>query len=232
MSDTLQSAIKNLPSAGLFVTFEGIDGAGKSSHIDALKQQFLDAGREIVSTREPGGTDLAEKLRNMVLNEPMDPLTEALLCFAGRRDHLNNVILPALERGAVVLCDRFTDSTFAYQGGGRGFDKQILQTMESWVQQGRQPDLTLWFDLPAAVAAERRGAVRTPDRFEALDTTFFDNVRQGYADRMDQDPQRFVQLNALQSKEGVWQELCEKLSARMNEIEPLLSKKNARRAGP
>jgi dTMP kinase len=232
MNSTLHTAIQDLPEGGIFLTFEGIDGAGKSSHIDALKQSFLDAGREVVCSREPGGTPLAEKIRNMVLNDPMDPLSEALLVFAGRRDHLNNVILPAIERGAVVLCDRFTDSTFAYQGGGRGFDKQILHTMESWVQQERQPDITLWFDLPAAVAEERRGAVRSPDRFEALDTTFFDNVRQAYADRMEQDPQRFVRLNALQSKEAVWDELCTKLSDRMGDLAEAWGKKNLRRVAP
>jgi dTMP kinase len=131
---------------GLFISFEGIDGAGKSSHIEALAQAFKAAGRAVLQTREPGGTPLAEKLRDMVLHDAMDPLCEALLVFAARRDHLNHVIEPALARGDVVLCDRFTDATFAYQGGGRGFDWQVLHTLESWVQAlpdggTRQPDL-------------------------------------------------------------------------------------------
>ena len=141
---------------GRFLSLEGIDGAGKSSHIDALAAWLRSHGREVVLTREPGGTPLAEALRELVLNEPMDPLTESLLVFAARRDHLQRVIEPALARGAIVLCDRFTDATFAYQGGGRGFDAGVLSQLELWVQQGRQPDLTLWFDLPPALGAERR----------------------------------------------------------------------------
>jgi len=148
-----------MKSAGLFISFEGIDGAGKSSHIAAIAQAFEAVGRKVVTTREPGGTPLAEKLRAFILNDPMDPLTEALLVFAARRDHLQQVIEPALLRGDVVLCDRFTDATFAYQGAGRGFDTQVLTQLEQWVQtqpgQGlRQPDLTLWFVLDPAVAAQ------------------------------------------------------------------------------
>src|SRR5262245_36913705 len=120
---------------GQFVTFEGIDGAGKSSHIDALAAWLRARGREVVVTREPGGTELAERLRALVLHEPMDALTEALLVFAARRDHVVQRIEPALARGAVVLCDRFTDASFAYQGGGRGFDLGVLDTLERWVQQ-------------------------------------------------------------------------------------------------
>ena len=147
----------------LFISFEGIDGAGKSSHIDGLAKAFTDQGRAVTLTREPGGTPLAEKLRAMVLNDPMDPLTEALLIFAARRDHVLNVIEPALARGDVVLCDRFTDASFAYQGAGRDFDLDVLLKLEQWVQSVpaesagklRQPNLTIWFDLNPAIAAER-----------------------------------------------------------------------------
>src|SRR5665647_3658088 len=140
---------------GLFISFEGIDGAGKSTHIEGLAQVFRAQGRAVTLTREPGGTPLAEKLRAMVLNDTMDAMTEALLVFAARRDHLQQLIEPALARGEVVLCDRFTDATFAYQGGGRGFDLKILSFLERSVQTVqaletdliRQPDLTVWFDL-------------------------------------------------------------------------------------
>ncbi len=121
--------------SGLFITFEGIDGAGKSTQIDALEQAFVGAGRDVTRTREPGGTPLAEKIRTLLLADAMDPLTEALLLFAGRRDHLLQTIEPALARGAVVLSDRFTDATFAYQGGGRGFDRAVLRELERWVQR-------------------------------------------------------------------------------------------------
>ncbi|MDE2456006.1 MAG: dTMP kinase, partial [Burkholderiales bacterium] len=146
--------------AGRFVTFEGIDGAGKSSHIEALAGWLRGRGHEVVMTREPGGTALAERVRELVLHEPMDALTECLLVFAARRDHLRACIEPALERGATVLCDRFTDASFAYQGGGRGLSVAVLAQLETWVQQGRQPDLTLWFDLPPVAAAARRAAAR------------------------------------------------------------------------
>ncbi len=192
---------------GRFITFEGIDGAGKSSHIEALARAFRDRGREVVVTREPGGTPLAERLRDMVLHESMDPLTESLLVFAARRDHLASQIEPALARGAVVLCDRFTDATFAYQGAGRGFDNAVLARLEQWVQQGRQPDLTLWFDLSAELAAERRQAARSPDRFEREDVEFFARVRAGYAARRAADPKRFALVDAAQSREAVWEQI-------------------------
>jgi dTMP kinase len=187
-----------------FITFEGIDGAGKSSHIGMLADWLRERGADVVLTREPGGTDLAETLRGLVLHQAMDPLTEALLVFAARRDHLVQRIVPALQRGATVLCDRFTDASYAYQGGGRGFDKQQLKHMESWVQEGRQPDLTLWFDIPAAVAAERRAAARTPDRFETQDEAFFQRVRDAYAERAAQAPGRFAVIDARGERSQVW----------------------------
>ena len=189
---------------GRFITFEGIDGAGKSSHIETLAQWLRGRGHEVVLTREPGGTPLAEQLREQVLHAPMDTLTEVLLVFAARRDHLVNRIEPALARGATVLCDRFTDASFAYQGGGRGLALPVLAGLEDWVQQGRQPDVTLWFDIPAATAAQRRAAARTPDRFEAQDEAFFERVSAGYAARCAAAPHRFVRLDARGERAAVW----------------------------
>ena len=199
---------------GRFITFEGIDGAGKSSHIDVLADSLRSHGAEVVLTREPGGTPLAESLRGLVLHQPMDTLTEALLVFAARRDHLQQLILPALQRGATVLCDRFTDASYAYQGGGRGLDKTLLAQLESWVQQGRQPDLTLWFDLPAATAAERRAAVRAPDRFEAQDQAFFERVRAAYAERATSAPGRFAVIDAQGGLDEVWARVQQAVSQR------------------
>jgi dTMP kinase len=200
-----------MQTAGLFITFEGIDGAGKSTHIAALAEAFRAQGREVTLTREPGGTPLAEKLRELVLNDPMDPLCEALLMFAARRDHLQQVIEPALARREVVLCDRFTDATFAYQGAGRGFDQAVLGQLERWVQampaqdgRLRQPDLTVWFDLPPAVAADRLAGARLPDRFESQPQAFFERVAAGYGDRLLQDPARFVRVPSDQPREAVW----------------------------
>ena len=202
------------PKKGRFITFEGIDGAGKSSHIGALADWLRARGAEVVLTREPGGTALAETLRTLVLHEAMDPLTEALLVFAARRDHLVQLIVPALQRGATVLCDRFTDASYAYQGGGRGFDKNLLAQLESWVQEGRQPDLTLWFDLPAAAAAERRAAAREPDRFETQDQAFFERVRAGYAARAAADPGRFALVDAVGERSQVWARVQQAVSLR------------------
>ena len=200
---------------GVFISFEGIDGAGKSTHIEALAGAFRAAGRTVVLTREPGGTPLAEKIRALVLHEPMGPLTEALLMFAARRDHIEQVIAPALARGEVVLCDRFTDATFAYQGGGRGFDWDSLSKLELLAQDRQapeanlahkdllQPDLTIWFDLPPAVAAERLAGARVPDRFESQPAAFFDAVRAGYARRAAEAPARFARIDASQPRDAV-----------------------------
>lgn len=192
-----------------FISFEGIDGAGKSTHIEGLAQWFKSRGHVVTLSREPGGTPLAEKFRELALHEAMDPLTEALVMFAARREHLLQVIEPALARGEVVLCDRFTDATFAYQGGGRGFDWNVLKNLEQMVQnvpatQLRQPDLTIWFDLPPAVAAERLSTARLPDKFESQPQSFFQAVRNGYAKRMQEAPSRFAQIAADQSREAVW----------------------------
>lgn len=195
---------------GLFISFEGIDGAGKSTHINGLADAFKATGRAVTLTREPGGTPLAEKLRAMVLNDAMDSLTESLLIFAARRDHVVNVINPALTRGDVVLCDRFTDATFAYQGAGRGFDLGVLSTLEKWVQSSSsqtwlQPDLTVWFDLNPIEAAKRLADARVPDKFEAQPVEFFSRVAQGYADRLQAEPNRFARVDAGQTRDAVWQ---------------------------
>jgi dTMP kinase len=221
---------------GLFISFEGIDGAGKSTHIDALVAAFkVEFGADkVIQTREPGGTPLAEKLRQMILNDAMDALTESFLVFAARRDHLNQVIEPALARGDVVLCDRFTDATFAYQGGGRGFDFKTLSYLEQITQQIRrlesdievkssvsepsiqirQPDLTIWFDLPPEIAAERLAGARVPDKFEAQPVEFFRQVAAGYQKRMDENPARFAKINANQSRESVWADVLQAVESK------------------
>ena len=209
-------------SGGIFISFEGIDGAGKSTHIDGLAQAFRAQGRALTLTREPGGTPLAEKLRAMVLNDPMDAMTEVLLVFAARRDHLQQVIEPALARGDVVLCDRFTDATFAYQGGGRGFDLNMLSILEQWVQEKRgleavfirQPDLTVWFDLPAEIAAQRLAGARVPDKFEAQPVEFFRRVAAGYSSRMAAAPGRFARINADNTRSLVWLDVVQAVKAR------------------
>lgn len=211
-----------MTTEGLFISFEGIDGAGKSTHIDGLAQAFGAQGRAVTLTREPGGTPLAEKLRTLVLNDPMDAMTEALLVFAARRDHLLTVIEPALARGEVVLCDRFTDATFAYQGAGRGFNLQMLMILEHWVQAVpslgenfiRQPDLTVWFDLPAEVAAQRLAGARVPDKFESQPVEFFKRVSSGYLARMSGEPERFARINAAQTREAVWLDVLTAIKAR------------------
>ena len=201
---------------GIFISFEGIDGAGKSSHIDALADAFAAQGHTVVRTREPGGTPLAEKLRSLILHDSMDPLTEALLVFAARRDHIVQVIAPALARGDVLLCDRFTDASFAYQGAGRGFSIKTLSFLELLAQDTRgleadltsknillQPDLTIWFDVPPAVAAQRLAAARSPDKFESQSQAFFQRVVQGYAQRAAASPERFARINGHQALEQV-----------------------------
>jgi len=199
--------VTDLRPSGRFVTFEGIDGAGKSSHIEALAAWLRGRGHEVVVTREPGGTPLAERIRELVLHAPMDPLTEALLVFAARRDHLCQQIEPALARGATVLCDRYTDASFAYQGGGRGFAVEVLVQLETWVQQGRHPDLTLLFEASPATAAARRAAAREPDRFESQDRAFFERVSAAYTQRVAQAPARYARLDAERDMAAVWAQI-------------------------
>ena len=190
-------------ASGKFITFEGIDGAGKTTHLqwfcERLQGKLAAAGRQVVVTREPGGTALGEALRQILLKEPMDLETEALLMFAARREHLALVIEPALARGDWVLSDRFTDATFAYQGGGRGLPRDKLETLERWVQGGFQPDMTVLFDVPPDTASERRSAARAPDRFESESDAFFTRTRSEYLRRAEEAPYRFDIIDSTQS---------------------------------
>jgi dTMP kinase len=192
---------------GKFITFEGIDGAGKTTHLAwfraRLDEKVAALGRTVVTTREPGGTPLGESLRELLLHERMDLETEALLMFAARREHLAQVIEPALARGDWVLSDRFTDATFAYQGGGRGLPRDKLEALERWVQGGFQPDLTVLFDLPPETASVRRGAARSPDKFESETEAFFARTRAEYLRRAEEAPHRFAIVDASASIEQI-----------------------------
>jgi dTMP kinase len=177
--------------SGKFITFEGIDGAGKSTHIGFVADLLRARGLHVVTTREPGGTALGEQLRELLLHQPMHLETEALLMFAARREHLAQVIEPALARGDWVISDRFTDASFAYQGGGRKLAQDKLEALEQWVHPERQPDLTLLFDVPLAVARERLNASRTPDKFEQEQAEFFEATRAEYLRRAAEFAHRF-----------------------------------------
>ena len=193
---------------GKFITFEGIDGAGKSSHIAGVVDFLRRHGLSVVSTREPGGTPLGEKLRELLLSDAMHLETEALLMFAARREHLAQLIEPALARGDWVVCDRFSDATYAYQGGGRGLDKTKFEQLEQWVHGHLQPDLTFLFDLPPAVAGQRIAAQgRQLDRFEQERADFHSRVRQAYLERAAQSPQRMVVINADQRLEEIREQI-------------------------
>jgi dTMP kinase len=190
-------------SSGKFITFEGLDGAGKSTHIAAAVELLRARGHAVVATREPGGTPLAEKIRALLLAEPMDLATETLLMFAARQSHLAEVIRPALAHGQWVVCDRFTDATYAYQGGGRGVSTARIEALEAWVQEGLQPDLTILFDLPFEVARQRIGGERQLDRFETEAADFHNRVRAAYQQRAVQSPRRFAVLDAIQDPESI-----------------------------
>jgi dTMP kinase len=202
---------------GKFITFEGIDGAGKTTHLEwfqkRLEEKLSPSGRAVVVTREPGGTPLGEALRELLLHRRMDLETEALLMFASRREHLAQVIEPALARGDWVLSDRFSDATFAYQGGGRGLPRDKLETLERWVQGGFQPDLTVLFDVPPQTASERRGAARAPDKFESETDVFFERTRAEYLRRADEAPYRFATIDATQSIERIRKALGDLVAA-------------------
>ena len=196
---------------GYFISFEGIDGAGKSTHIDAFRKLMHERypDREVVMTREPGGTPLGEQLRKLLLDSPMNLETEALLMFAARREHIAQVIEPALAAGKIVISDRFTDASFAYQGGGRGLSLSKLNELERWVQtlpNGAllQPNLTILFDLPGEVAEARRSKVRAPDKFEQMNLVFFEKVRHEYLRRAKEDAGRFHLVDATQTPEAIW----------------------------
>ncbi|TWI46532.1 dTMP kinase [Pseudoduganella flava] len=193
---------------GRFITFEGIDGAGKSTHIQYVADLIRARGIELVSSREPGGTPLGEKLRELVLHEPMHLETEALLVFASRREHIAQVIEPALARGAWVISDRFTDASFAYQGGGRGLDLIKIDTLANWVHPELWPDLTILFDVPLEVARARLDATRQLDKFEQEKADFFSAARNEYLRRAAQDPKRFRVIDSTQTIEAIRVELA------------------------
>lgn len=182
-----------------FITFEGMDGAGKSTHLAWFADTLRQRGLDVIVTREPGGTVLGEQLREMLLHQPMCMGTEALLMFAARMEHLEQLIKPALQAGKWVISDRFSDATFAYQGTGRGMDWDKLTQLEQWVHGDLQPDLTLFFDAPVEVARERLSNNASLDRFEQEQSDFFDRVRTGYHKRVQQNPQRYAVIDAAQS---------------------------------
>lgn len=188
---------------GRFITFEGIDGAGKSTQIDVIEETLRARGLEVIRTREPGGTPLGEVIRKELLSVSMDPSTETLLFFASRAEHIAKVIRPAIERGAWVLSDRFTDATYAYQVGGRGFPAHKVEELEQWTQGDLQPDRTVLFDIEPEVAAERVARARNLDRFEKENLDFFKRVRQAYLTRANQSPNRFLIVNSMQDKDTV-----------------------------
>lgn len=188
---------------GRFITFEGIDGAGKSTQIDVIEATLKARGLEVIRTREPGGTPLGEVIRKELLSVEMDPATETLLFFASRAEHIAKVIRPAVERGAWVLSDRFTDATYAYQVGGRGFPAHKVEELEKWTQSDLQPDRTVLFDIDPEVAAQRVAQARNLDRFEKENLDFFTRVRNAYLTRAKLSPQRFLIVNSMQDKETV-----------------------------
>lgn len=190
-------------TSGKFISLEGMDGAGKSTHIPDIIAQLQQRGVEVVSTREPGGTKLGEQLREILLHEPMHAETEAMLMFAARREHIAQVIQPALARGAYVLTDRFSDATYAYQCGAKGVSAEKIMQLEQWVQMGLQPDITLLFDVPPEVSLQRLSNARTPDKFEREGLAFFAQLRTSYLQRAAQFPQRFRVIDANQALEKV-----------------------------
>lgn len=198
---------------GKFITLEGMDGAGKSTHIPDIVAALEARGIEVVSTREPGGTKLGEGLRELLLHQNMHPETETLMMFAARREHIAQIIEPALARGAYVLSDRFTDATFAYQCGGRGVDADKIRALEQWVQGELQPDLTLLFDVPVEVSIQRLANARSPDKFERESSEFFSRIRAAYLLRAQQNPMRFRVINTDRPLEFVKKSLEEIVSS-------------------
>jgi len=196
---------------GRFITFEGIDGAGKSTHIDFVSDLLRSAGKDVIVTREPGGTELGEQLRALVLTQPMTARTETLLMFAARAEHVTQVIEPAIEQGRWVLCDRFTDATYAYQAGGRQLPEALIVSLESWVHPDLQPDLTLLFDLDPVIAAQRLAGARLADRFESEQRDFFARVRAAYLARAAQFPARFFVLDGTAPVDSIRQEITARL---------------------
>jgi dTMP kinase len=202
-----------MTQAGKFISFEGIDGAGKSTHIGFVADFLTQRGKTVVASREPGGTALGEKLRELLLHQKMHLETEALLMFASRREHMAQVIEPALARGEWVLSDRFTDASFAYQSGGRGMDRGKMEALEQWVHPQLQPALTLLFDVPLEVARQRLDATRTLDKFEQEQADFFARCRNEYLRRAAQFPQRIVVIDSTKSVEETRVKIAEALES-------------------
>lgn len=202
---------------GLFLTLEGVDGAGKSTHIPWLQQQLEQQGIQLVVTREPGGTALGEQLRAMLLSQPMHLKTETLLMFAARNEHIEAVIKPALHAGIWVLCDRFTDASFAYQGGGRQLGAQAIEVLEQWVHPTLQPDHTWLFDLPLQIAQQRLETTRVRDRFEQEERDFFVRTQQFYRIRAQQQPERFSVIDSSQPIEQIQPQLVLQLQRLVNQ---------------
>jgi len=190
-----------------------MDGAGKSTHISSIIELLSARGVEVVSTREPGGTELGERLRELLLHEAMHPETETLLMFAARREHIAQVIKPALARGACVLSDRFTDATYAYQCGAKGVDASKIELLEHWVQDSLQPDMTLLFDVPVEVSMQRLSAARTPDKFERESADFFTRIRNAYLQRAQQNPARFRVIDSNQPLAEVAKSVAEAIAS-------------------
>ena len=194
---------------GKFITFEGVDGAGKSTHIDEVISFLESQNISVKRTREPGGTKLGEKLRELLLHDEMDPETETLLMFAARRQHIAEIIKPNLDEGIFVVSDRFTDATYAYQYGGKQVAYSKIQTLESWVHPDLKADLTLLFDLPVEISIDRLKKNRTPDKFEKESEAFFNRLRNVYLDLARQHPNRYKIINANQSIETVSHDVIE-----------------------
>ncbi|HEV3017426.1 MAG TPA: dTMP kinase [Burkholderiaceae bacterium] len=196
---------------GRFITFEGIDGSGKSTQLTATAAALRHGGIDVLETREPGGTPLGEALRGILLRQAMSPLTETLLMFAARIEHIDEVIVPALGTGHWVLCDRFTDATYAYQSGGRGIPAEWIASLEAWVHPTLQPDLTVVVDLDPRRAAVRRAQARPPDRFEAEDVTFFERVRDAYLARAQTEPSRFLVVDGAGASAEILERIVERV---------------------
>ena len=206
----------NTRQRGLFLTLEGVDGAGKSTHVQWLVDQLTERGVQVVCTREPGGTELGEKLRALLLHQPMSLECETLLMFAARAEHLRAVIEPALQAGQWVVCDRFTDATYAYQGGGRALGVERIAALEQWVHPDLQPDCTWLFDVPLAVARERLDRTREQDRFEQEADAFFERTRAVYLARAQLQPARIQRIDATQTIEQIRQHLSQQLDQLVN----------------
>jgi len=202
MGDTVRRE-DAVSARGRFITFEGIDGAGKSTQIAFIDGWLRARGIDVLLTREPGGTPIGETLRELILHRPMQPRTETLLMFAARCEHVLTVIEPALAAGRWVLCDRFTDATYAYQAGGRGLPEADVAALERWVHPGLQPDLTFLFDLEPEIAAARLARAQRSDRFETEQRDFFNRVREHYLARARAQPQRFVVVDTSHEKSVV-----------------------------